>query len=217
MSSELIPLANITQSKYADDAAFSTLSSGNFLPRLQLMNSGSDPVKLGKINQGHYGLVRSKDTVEDLTREAPVLAFAWRPKALDMSGDTVISVFNPKSAEFLRIQNKSEEQNSRCMYGPEFLVWVPSVESWATFFFGNPTMRRVAAELKALMNKSPALLRSNLIRGKVHSWFGPVISIYSQGVKQPDQQEAIEVINKFNNPPETETEEVAEDAVQRDR
>lgn len=226
MSNEIIPaqlggaLANLGSAKYADDKAFDIVATGaNFLPRVMLMGSNSTAVKEGKINQGRYALVRSKDSLEDLSPELPVLVLGWRPKAMQIGDDSVISIFNPKSTEFLRIATKADsgEQDTGCMYGPEFLVWVPATKSFATFFMSSKTARREAPQMKALMGKG-ALLKCQLIKAGKFAWHGPVVTMYSAPFTALPEMDAIsDQVAKFNNPPEEETEAVPEGADDRAR
>lgn len=215
MSQELINVNEMGLSKYADDKSFEQISSVGFLPRVQLMGSNSNAVKEGQIGQGHYALIRGKDQVQDLTKEVPVVVLSWRPKAMEITSESVISVYNPKSSEFDRIAKKSEESDSGCMYGPEFLLWVPSLKAFATFFMSSKTARREAPQLKGLLGKA-ALLKSQLIKAKKFAWHGPVVTPCSQPLDLPDLDEAREQAQKFNNPPENET-EAAPDAGDRDR
>lgn len=213
MSTEVVPgqapetALALPQPKYADEASFLAVSSGGgFLPRVMLMNSSSNAVKEGLINQGHYALVQGKDN-RDLTKEVIVKPVTWRPRAMEINDNEIISAFNPKSAEFKRIQEKSDESDSGCMFGPEFLVWVPSVKVFATFFMASKTARRVAPEMREILNRNAAAtLKSTLIKGKKYSWFGPVVTICSQPIEPFDPEELRELAEKFANPPETESE-----------
>lgn len=206
MSNELINVTGMGVSKYADDKAFDSMSSGGFLPRLQLMGSSSNAVKESKINQGHYALIKGKDQIIDLTKETNVVVLAWRPKALEITTESVLSVYNPKSADFDRIAQKSEEPDSGCMYGPEFLVWVPSEKTFATYFMSSKTSRREAPQLKGQLGKA-ATLKAQLIRAKKYAWHGPVVTPCSAPIDPlPNMDAAQDEVNKFNNPPENETE-----------
>src|SRR4051812_46422766 len=174
-----------------------------------LMGSSSNAVKEGKINQGCYGLVRGKDQIEDLTKEVPVLVLGWRPKALQIGKEDILSIYNPASAEFKRIATLADSgaQDTGCMYGPEFLVWIPSAKAFATFFMSSKTSRREAPQVKALMGKA-ALLKAQLIKAGKFVWHGPVCTMYSQPVSDmPDMAEVTEQVTKFNSPPETESEQ----------
>lgn len=215
MSNEIAPIQGLTTSRFGTDEAFSDVSSSGFLPRLQLMQAGSVPVQTGKMQAGAYALVKSKDNVEDLTREVSILVLSWRPKALRITEKEVISVYNNKSREFLQIKTDSEQPNSGCMYGPEFLVWLSTQKTFATFFCSSTTARREAGQLLPLVGRG-ALLRSTLIRGKKFSWQGPVITGWSQGFTNMPSDELLKLeLERFNNPPDKSTEEPDENLADR--
>lgn len=197
-------LAQAGSSKYADNAAFNELSAaGGFLPRVMLMTANSMLVQEGKINQGHYGLVKSKDSCEDLTKEVTCLALAWRPKAMEIVEGEITTIYDHKSAEFDRIAKASVTPDSGCMYGPEFLLWLPSAKCFATYYASSKTARREAPNLFNLIGK-PALLKSHLIKGKKFNWFGPVVTSCSVPFSYPSDEDIVENVKRFNNVPDTE-------------
>ncbi len=218
MSNALVPvLAELGVSKYGSDEDFNGLSSASgFLPRIMLMGANSSLVQQGKIQQGCYGLVRSKDQCEDLTREVPCLPLSWRAKAMEIADGEVTSIFDRKNPEFDRISLKSAEQDSGCMYGPEFLLWVPGAKCFATYYASSKTSRNEAPKLRDLIGQA-ALLKSHLIKGKKFSWFGPLITVCSTPFEIPDNEDIIEQVNKFNNPVTTEKEKAPEGATSRER
>ncbi len=211
MANEIVVpgLQEMGAAKYADDKSFAVVAQGaNYLPRVQLMGANSNAVKEGKIGQGRYAFVRGKDQMEDLTQEIPVLVLGWRPKALQILEDEVISVFNPASEEFKRIAATADSgaQDTGCMYGPEFLVWVPAVKAFGTFYMSSKTARREAPQMRALMGKL-ALLKCQLIKAGKFIWHGPVVTMCSQAVSDmPGIEDVTEQVTKFNNPPESEKE-----------
>lgn len=216
MSTELsLQEMGLAPSKYSDDKAFSEMSSGGFLPRLMLFQASSELVKQGKASMACYGIVRGKDQVDDLSKETDLLVLAWRPKALEISAEEIISVYNPNSADFKRIATQSEVKDSGCMFGPEFLVWIPSLKLFASFFMSSKTSRREAPALKGLIGKK-AKLRSTFIKGTKYSWFGPVVTMCSSDFEFPTIEEIRDTVTKFNNPPENES-EAAPDTASRDR
>jgi hypothetical protein len=206
-SNQLVPMGSLAVGKYADDSAFGDIATGaTFLPRIMLMQASSEPVKDDKAKQGHHVLVQGKDQYIDLTKDVIIVPLAWRPKAMDMSNlEHIITVYKHDDPEFKRIMVKSEEQNSNCMYGPEYLVWVPTVQLFASYFMSSKTSRRAAPHLKALLGRA-ASLKSEKITAKKFSWFGPVIIIYSQSVQAPPLDQVNIEVEKFNNPPEKESE-----------
>jgi hypothetical protein len=199
---------NLAPAKYADDKAFAAVASGSgFLPRLQLFGAGSELVKKGKFPMGHYGLVRSKDQVEDMTTSCVALAITWRAKALRIDGDDILNFFDPEHPEFKKIQVESEEKDSGCLFGPEFLLWLPESQpsTYTTFFCGSKTTRREAPNLKGLLGKA-CTLKMHLIETKKYSWHGPIITPCSTPFALPSFEEIKSVADKFSNPPESEVE-----------
>lgn len=218
MSNEMI-VPNTGVAKYADDKTFAGVSSqGNFLPRVQLFGANSNAVKEAKIPMAHYGLVRgSKDEIIDLGAECQVVILGWRPLALkiDKAENTVTSVFNPKSPEFKKFTELSDVKDSGCLFGPQFLVYVPQEKAFATLYMASKTARRAAGEVKAFMGKA-ATLKSELIKTPKYVWHGPVTTPCSMAFDLPAESEIVEIARKFNNPPESEEEAAPEDG-DRDR
>ena len=186
--------------KHSDDAFQSATQSGDYLPRLQLMTANSDKCKGGDFPTNHYALVRDQN-FQDLGPEVDVLIVTWRPKALEI-GDELISVFDQTNPEFKRIQDKSFEADSGCMFGPEFLVYIPSVQAFATFFMGSKSSRREAGSVKAKL-QGAGTLKSKKVSTKRYTWYTPLITACSTPIDLPDQEELTAEVTKFNNPPET--------------
>jgi hypothetical protein len=189
-----------------DDAAFDAVASGGkYLPRLQLFGSNSDAAKEGKIPNGTYGIVTGKDQLTPLGPEVNVLVISWRPKAIEI-GDEIIESYDHTSETFKSIVAKSETPDSGCMYGPEYLLWVPSEKKFVTFMMGSKSARREAPNLKAILEsqkdgKIPAAtLKCTLIAGKKHKWHNPVITVCSTPFEMPTIDKLVEVANEFNNP-----------------
>ncbi len=203
MSQELISTNEFGISKYGSSEDFDLVATtSSWLPRLQLFGANSDPVKRGQFPMAHWGLVIQKDQLEDLGPEVDVLPISWRPKAMRM-GDgngNPVSYFNPRAQEFLDIQKDSEQQDSGCMFGPEFLIWVPSVRRFATYFMSSKTSRRQAPELRALMGQG-ASLEVQLIETQKYSWHGPVVKrVLGQISELPSLEDVKKYTSSFNNP-----------------
>jgi hypothetical protein len=206
---ELINLAGAGAVQKYDDKAFeASASSGNYLPRLQLMTSNSEKCKSGEFPINNYALVVG-EIYNDLGKETDVLLIAWRPKAIEM-GDAVISVYNHEDDEFKRIAAKSEQPNSGCMFGPEFLVWVPSKKKFATFFLGSKSGRKEAPALKALLQQA-ATLKSKKISTPQFTWFAAQAVPCNTPFDIPAMDDIKVELEKFNNPP-AKTAEKAPDA-----
>jgi hypothetical protein len=211
--SNIMPV-NMPVSNFNEDD-FRNLSSASYLPRIQLMNSTSDLVKLDKARQGNFVIVRSKEDFTELTKEVCMFAVAWRPKAIDMSVPGVVTQsYDPRTPLFKQIASRSEVPNSRCAYGAEFLVWVDSEKEFATLHMGSKTARRVASDIMAhLKAQTPFILKSTLIKTSSNSWFGYVVTSCSQTVSiTTPEEEFTDMVHKFLNPP---VEELVEEVRER--
>ena len=195
-----LPQDLLTPSKYGDVDTFNELAKATgFLPRFQLFGANSDAVKMGKMTMAHYALVYGKDQYEDLGSEVNVFPISWRPRAMDLSGESPISYFNPKTQEFQQIQARSEEPNSGCVFGPEFLIYVPKASKFATYFMASKTSRRQAPDFRALIGKG-ATLRVQLIQTQKYTWHGPVVSVCSIQLDVPDVSDISAQKKVFDNP-----------------
>lgn len=181
-----------------DNAGALAVSSNlTFLPRIQLYGSSSTIVKQGKFPMGHFGLIRSKDNIEDLGDSFNALLCSGRAKALRIDGDNIITIYEHVSDEFKKIQAESAIKDSGCMYGPEFLLWVPKATSFATYFLCNPTGRNAAGEFNALLRRA-ATIKSKLIETKKFVWHGPQAIACSTPLDF--DMEAVKVeVDKFKN------------------
>lgn len=202
---DLAVLDGLPMSKY-EDKDFDSISGGSYLPRLMLYGSGSNAVKEEKVGIG-YSLVEGKDNFTYLGKDVDVLNITWRPKAL-MMGDQIIANHNPSSDEFKKIRDRADnEKDSGCMYGPEFLVWIPSLSKFATFLMGSKTGRNEAPKMKALLKK-PASLKTKLFSNKDYRWHGSEVFACSTPFEMPDSTDLFEKVTAFNNPKESEIEAV---------
>ncbi len=226
MSTELATTAFPMSVHTADDKAWGeVVAAGSYLPYISLYGGNSNACKEGLIGIGRYGLVRQKDKIEDLTAEFNVLALGWRYKAMQI-GDGIISNYNPKSPMFAKIRENSEVEDSGCMYGIEFLFWVPDLpaQCFATFYANNKTSRREAQNIRpfcpapettapngALIpahGPLPMTLKTQFLQKGKYKWHGPVATQCSTQFALPPMDEMIEQATKFANPKETEVEAV---------
>ncbi len=196
--------------------ALAMLKTGGFLPRLQLMTSNSNPCKEGTFPTNHYALVEGSDNT-DLGSDVDIIVLAMRMKAIDMSSeDDIVTVYDPKVNDdgqptglFAEIQARSNESDSGCMWGGEFLVYIPSAAAFATFFMGSKSSRR---SMPQIMSKMPGqvTLRAKKIETKKYTWFTPAITACSTPLEAPTEEQATREVTKFLNPPEVEKEESSE-------
>lgn len=226
MSNELDTLnQNFPMSQHTQDEKMwgEVVAAASFLPYISLYGGNSNACKEGLIGIGRYGLVRQKDKIEDLTAEFNVLALAWRFKAMSIGEGGIISQYNPKSEAFLAIKEKSEIKDSGCMYGVEFLFWVPELPArcFATFYCNSKTSRREAQNIRPFCpapadpqkgteahGPLPMTLKTQLIKTEKYKWHGPVATQCSTQFALPTTEEMIEQATKFANPKESEVEAV---------
>lgn len=229
MSNELATLNDVQfpMAKHTEDEKSwgAVVTAASYLPYVSLYGGNSNVVKEGKIGIAHYGLCRSKDKIEDLGKEFDLLALSWRFKAMEITKDGgIITKYDPKSSAFTSIQERSAIKDSGCMYGIEFMFWVPNLpaQCFATFFCNNKTSRREALNIKPFCpvpGKGPqrGTLKTQYIKTEKFSWHGPVITPCSAEFQLPPIEEMLVEINKFNNPKESEVEAVAPAADARAR
>jgi hypothetical protein len=148
---DVIPL-DLTQlpaTSRGSDASFSKLAQGtDFLGRLQLCSKSSYNIR-GVIKPGHWGIPISADDIEDLGDSIDVLPLARKAKAVDMSDkDAILTNYDSDSAEFNRIAEKSlTEKDSKCMFGPSFLVLERSTGRMLELFCGSKSTRTEAGKI----------------------------------------------------------------------
>lgn len=177
-----------------------------FHPRLQLYGGNSDACKEGKIGIGRFGLVAGKDDITDLTNEVLILPLTRRYKAMDISNkEAIITVFDHKSKAFTDIVAKSEEQDSGCMFGPEYLVWIDPLKTFATYYMNSKTARREAGKVESNLLKA-LLLKAELIVTKKYKWHGPKVVVSSDQLDGlPDMEIIKREMEKFLAEKGTET------------
>jgi hypothetical protein len=212
-SNELVSLddlaGNTSVSKYSDDE-FNSLASTRYLPRVQLMTSNSEKCKRNEFAINHYALVTGSE-YQDVGSEVDTLVLGWRPKALEI-GDEIISNYDPKDKEFIRIQDRADnEKDSGCMWGYEFLLWLGEAQQFATFFMGSKSARREAPNVRSLVNKA-ATLRSKFIETPKYSWQAPQVVACTTPMKMPTRSALETELDKFNNPPASDVERVEEES-----
>ncbi len=197
--------------KYTEDEKSygDIITAGAFLNRIQLYTGSSPAIAAGHIGMGHFGYVKAKDKIDDLGLQIDCIPLSWRFKAMDFTGEMPISVYDPTAPEFARIRAASSTEDSQCSYGLEFLLWIPSIKVFATYFFNSKTSRRSAPNLKNLIEqRSAASIKSDLIvRGK-KSWHGPLITMCSTPLAEPDWDEARKQAENFANPKESDVQKV---------
>ena len=225
MSNDMVP-ADIAalinqQAPSADlDAAG---KSDAFLPRIQFMSARSGLCEDGTFPVNHFNLISGQSN-EDAGETVDALVMGVRSKAMDTSGDELIITYEPKPDDsgaatgiFRDIQVKSDTtKNSGCMYGLEFLIWVPSKKTFATFFMGTNSLRRDSPTLRARIGK-PVTLISYKAKTKKFQWMTAKGVDCTTPFEPPTKEAVIKAFEEFNNPKTTELAPVAEGEATRER
>jgi len=212
MSTDLT-LANIYEiEKQQADKDFDIVVSNNYLPRLQLMTAASDIVKKGDFPSNHYALVTGGNML-DLGKTVDCKIIAMRYKAMSLGEDTLVS-FDPAEKLFEEIMARASQDGTGNMYGPEFLVYIPDSNKFATFFMASKTARNESGAVKDLIGKD-ATLDSKEFKRK-YTWYGPRAYLCATTLADPDPTDLATEYNRFKNPPKSEV-EVAEDTTSRER
>jgi len=178
---------------------FKDIVSAGYLPRLQVVDSASKVCKKKQAEAGNYALVRAEDDVVDLTNQIDVLVVHMRFTALDFNTEPPIFSHDRESEEFQRIEEESKVSNSGCMWGPEFLLYIDSVKTFATFLCASATARRESKNIVKLMRKA-ATLKTHFIEKGKYSWFGALVIPCSNKFDLPPMEEIQTQAVKFATP-----------------
>lgn len=212
--------------KYSVEDILATTAGSEYLPRFQVVGLNSELVGEKKAVAGNLICIWTKDRLRDLGLEQDVLFITMRPKALriDKTQNAITQYYDRNSEDFKRIQADSMMPDSGCMFGLEFLVFLPSINEFAGFFCGSKTSRREAPAILDVMTKStdangqpsygPSMvtIKSHFIprtQGRKYAWYAfKAIRCTTPPAVMPDEEDLIEQVEKFNNPPKSQVEKV---------
>lgn len=213
MSNALINV-DLSKSAFATKDALDTVTkAGDYLPRIQVMGGNSDLVKRGNFPLGQFALFQGKNPTS-LTKEFTAVLISMRPKAMQFS--PIKSVYDSSTQDFKDIQAKADEGGqSGCGYGPEYLLWLPDYQLFATLFLSNKSGRAESGKVQGFMTKA-CTFKCELAENKKRNqaWHVAAVSEYTGGTinNMPEEAKLIAVASKFNNPPQVEQAEEAEGA-----
>lgn len=198
MSNFLIPIDE-SQSQSLEE--FKELSSGNdYLPYIGLGQGLSKAVQNEQCKLGNWYICENQ-SVTDLGHDCTVIPIVFRGRAMDSSGDNTLFSFDPKSDVYKDIVQRSGVANSGCQYGPEFLVYCPQFQTFATMFFGSKTMRNSAGAFRGHINQHVTLAATKITKGKL-SWYGPVFKRNAEPPESlPDAKTTSTIVAAFLDPP----------------
>lgn len=216
----------VSESKFATSDALVAVSGSSYLPYVILGYGTTKQVQEGKVQLGHYGLVKGASAI-DLGTKFQLVCFGWRPRAIDFSNN--VSVFDPNHPEFTRFVSEAKAapkgQASGYAYGAEYLVYVlGDVKELALFMFGNKSLRIASPSLSALLSKQDKEgqylvvdVGTTLVDNSNNQKFTAPVITQSESMLTdfPDQGTLAKVLEEFNNPPAITQETVEEDSRER--
>lgn len=202
-SQELV-LPDFGSADFTSQATFDELVKSSFMPRIQLMSGMSGLVTEGKMNVGKYAFIRGKEDFIDFQEGFICVPLTHRFAAMRFANsggnEKFECYYDPNSAEFKQVQADSEQPNSGCSYGPQFLLWVPQVREYATYLFGSKSARPEARKLALLRGKGASFKAKLVTNAANQKWHVPVVLPYSGQFELPDIDAARAVAEIFNHP-----------------
>ncbi len=168
----------------------------SYASRIQLFSFNSGAVTDNKIKAGHFGFVNGQD-IKDLGEEIQVMPLGVRPKAMDLSGEKPLIVYDTTNPIFAEIQSKAKaSKESNCMVGVEFLVYLPEEDVFTTFYLANATLLREAQNIKD--NLAQLLkMTSKLIKKDRYSWHGMTVALSSVEIQIPSRDRIVAELSAF--------------------
>ena len=138
-------------------------NSSTFLARIQLYGRGL-AVDKDQISKGHFGVPRGDEDIQDLGKSVDVLVIARRAKALDVSDKTnLIETTDPDDGEFNRIVDLADNtKDSKCMYGPSYLVYERTTNKFYEFFCCTKSSRYESSKINTYLPVTQAMLDAGL-------------------------------------------------------
>lgn len=188
--------------------------TSNFLPRFVLFGTQNKAVKAKLVKMGEYALQRSKTDFTELGESTDVYVLAWRAKAIRFAAQTEV-VYDPRSPAYQEIDTIAKKKGMNdCVSGPEFLLYLPGTNDFATWHMSSPTLKGESKKLFSCIAPEGQLGVANLTvelreakikdaTGKIQevSWFAPVIRPNPAPTgNPPDVDELAKQIDEFKNP-----------------
>lgn len=213
----------------SEDLEFLGGTGKRFTPRLQLMTDRSKKCIKKEFPVNHFALIQGKEHT-DMGETVDMLVISVRPKALKITDDEVISCFDPKlelcadgktkrpTGMYAEIADLADNtKDSGCMHGLEFLVWLPKMNDYVTFYFGSKTMRNETKTMMSYMNRA-CTAYAKMIETKKYTYYSASIKGCTVPFAPPPEAEINDQIEKFKNPPASTREEATEEeAASQDR
>ena len=193
-------------------------SSKTWLARIDLVGGNSSLAKEGKMGPGRYALVKDKTTFIDLGTSFNCMVLGLRLKATKFVDGQPTSYYDNNSQEFLDVVTQSGEQDSGCMAGPEFLLWIPNQKCFATFHMASKSQQNESVNVKALLGDSATLMTALVKPPKSrYSWHVTKTVACSINLTPPDMEDFQAQLQKFKNPPKPVVKEKAPESEENAR
>lgn len=207
----LASLPDLGAPQYGAPEHFDQLVRASFLSRVTLCTGNNKLITAGHMGAGKYALVRGEDDFVDLGVSLDCIPLARRYAAMDFSGEKPVIDHNPESETFKEIVTRSKTDNSQCQYGVQFLLWVPQVKEFSTFFFGSTSSRPEARKMDQRM-KAPVTMKAKLVKTPKFQWHVPVILPCSAQLEPPPAGPYLTIGQQFLNPDQDKDEGLPEAA-----
>lgn len=202
-STEIASLIDTSMAAASDLQA--AVTSAKYLPRVQLMTGRSKIVQKKEFTENHFALVIS-NSYQDLGASVDALVVGVRPKAVDTKADPISVSYDPRpdannqpTGEFARIKKATETPDSGCMYGLEFLLWLPETQMFATLFLGSASGRMESQVFLTKMGKA-ITLKAQFIETKRYSWWAVKCFACSTPFNLPTTAAIQDVLARFKSP-----------------
>jgi hypothetical protein len=196
--------------------ALEKMASSGFLQYLSLMVGTSKPCITGEVPINVFALRGGPKTIalDVETKETDAvlcaLRFSWTnskeglflfsntaTNRQDANGETVCPLC-------LEIEGNSRKKNSGCFYGPDFLIWIPGEECFASFSLSSYSARREAASFGGFLGKGVTLFPRKLHSKKEDKdYYIPGVRACSSIDPMPTPEVLKDEIGKFLLAPST--------------
>lgn len=141
-----LPIANLPEAK------IDKMSERKFLPYVRLIGTSSKEAEDSSVNPGNFVLMRDTNTRVMLTSSFEALVVALRSVACRKTEKSLLRYYDMESAEYKKIEEESRIPGQMgAWHGPEFLIWVRSLRTWATFHCSSETARGRSADLITIL------------------------------------------------------------------
>jgi hypothetical protein len=189
---------------------------GDYIPYIQLLGSSSNVVKEGKFPMGHFGLYKGR-TPLDIGESFDAIIFAVRPRAMEF-GENNLSHFRIDSSDFQKIRESAMNGEQGYAFGPEYLLYLHDFDDFALYLFGNKSGRMEAPNVQTFFKQQAAddtyvlvhFSTELVTNSRKQSWHVPRAKLSDCTIQTfPEIDRINKIIEKFNNPPESDIEIVS--------